>query len=235
AKILRPMRLNYAMFSDKINPAMKVFEELAIQAEKHRVKLDKYNHYLELQNEMANLITNNIRNFRHLRDNLQEQIFFNIWGNSFVQKFWGTYKTKPRHTPSTTILDRKELLTNFAYEIKKNIPIKNDVEAFLRYVIMIINKNNSFTDKFAQTLIKQAHSIEPKFSRDKIYNIIKNQAMVVIYDNKEALPALKKYLTNKSDIQTLSEQVKAIAKQIDELPLGTEKYAHDILNYLLAM
>ncbi|MBY0378834.1 MAG: DUF3141 domain-containing protein, partial [Burkholderiales bacterium] len=32
AKILRPMRLNYAMFSDKINPAMKVFKELAIQA-----------------------------------------------------------------------------------------------------------------------------------------------------------------------------------------------------------
>ena len=110
-----------------------------------------------------------------------------------MQKFWGTDTGAPRYIPSLTQFDRDELMKNYQAEIKRNLKVKNKVEAFLRFIALIQVKRQRIQEFVIRVLVQKARELEPTWSDRDFHQVIKFQAMVVRNDPDAALIALKEF------------------------------------------
>jgi len=218
AKSFRPLRQSYTVFADSFNPWMKLFEPLAIRVNEGRNPADDNNKFLQLQNQYAEIVTSYLESWQELRDNIQEQAFFSVWGNPWVQKFWGTSDKPSRYTPSLTQLNRDELNSRHKAEILKHIKVNNKVEALFRFVSLVIHDDNSLSEKTARILLSEGRKLEHGFDDHKLKNIIRMQSMVVDYDSRLALAELSKYSFSSGDFDQVVAAVKDIAQQVGGLP-----------------
>ncbi|MBP9742650.1 MAG: DUF3141 domain-containing protein [Burkholderiales bacterium] len=232
-KHFRPLRLSYSLFSDRVNPLMKLLIAPAQKAQQNRVNLDKNNIFWHIQEESSNLITTVLYNYTTFRDNLQEQVFFAIWSNPWVQKFWNTDKNQPRHTPSTTQFDREELIEKYVEEVKKHLKVQSSIEAFFRFIALIQIRRHKLHEFVIRKLVKQAREIEPTWKERDIHQVIKSQAMVVRHDKDAALKELKNFTDHEHNAQELAKNIMAVASQTDGLPEDVFQIAQEITTYLL--
>ncbi|MBX9598140.1 MAG: DUF3141 domain-containing protein [Burkholderiales bacterium] len=227
-KNFRPLRLSYTLFADSINPWMKFFEDAAAKAEQKRVPVDENNPFWQMQQEGSKFITEYLQNFANFRDSIREQMFFNVWSNPLVQKFWGTDTGVPRYTPSMTQFDRDELMKNYQAEIKRNLPLKNKVEALFRFIALIQVQRNKMQEFVIRILIHKARELEPKWSDRDFHEVIKAQAMVVRNDPDAALIALKSFVDKANNAAELSAAVRDVIDKIGDLPTEVMDIARSI-------
>ncbi len=227
-KNFRPLRLSYTLFADSVNPWMKFFEDAAVKAEQERVQLDESNLFLQMQQESSNFITQYLQNIANFRDSIREQMFFNIWSNPLVQKFWGTDSGAPRYTPSMTQFDRDELMKNYQAEIKRNLPVRNKVEALFRFIALIQAQRNKLQEFVIRVLVHKARELEPKWSDRDFHEVIKAQAMVVRNDPDAALIALKSFVDKANNTAELSATVRDVIDKIGDLPTEVMDIARSI-------
>ena len=161
-------------------------------------------------------------------------MFFNIWSNPLVQKFWGTDTGAPRYTPSMTQLDRDELMKNYQAEIKRNLPVKNKVEALFRFIALIQAQRNKVQEFVIRVLVHKARELEPKWSDRDFHEVIKAQAMVVRNDPDAALLALKSFVDKANHGTELSAAVHDVIDKIGGLPAEVTDVARNIAAKLMA-
>lgn len=232
-KNFRPLRLSYTLFADSINPWMKFFEDAATKAEQKRIQLDEHNPFLQMQQESSKFITQYLQNIANFRDSVREQMFFNLWSNPLVQKFWGTDTGAPRYTPSMTQFDRDELMKNYQAEIKRNLPVKNKVEALFRFIALIQTQRNKVQEFVIRVLVHKARELEPKWSDRDFHEVIKAQAMVVRNDPDAALTALKEFTDKANHGAELSVAVHDVIDKIGGLPAEVTDIAQGIAAKLM--
>ncbi len=193
-KNLRPLRMSYTLFADNVNPWVKMFATAADKVSNKRAVITEDNPFLQWQNSTAGLVNQYLVNATKLRDNITEQIFFSLWGNPMIQKFWGTDKEVPRFIPSETQLDRKALMDKHIEEIKTNIPLKSRIEAMVRFLILVQNIRHVMYELVIRLAVQDLKKLDPQLRDQDIHEIIKNQAMVVRYDRQIALDSLREYV-----------------------------------------
>lgn len=193
-KNIRPLRMSYTLFADNVNPWVKMFATAADKVSDKRVEITEDNPFLQWQNSTAEMVNQYLVNATKLRDNITEQIFFSLWGNPMIQKFWGTDKEVPRFIPSETQLDRKALMDKHIEEIKTNIPLKSHIQAMVRFLILVQNIRHVMYELVIRLAVQDLKKLDPQLRDQDIHEIIKNQAMVVRYDRQIALDSLREYV-----------------------------------------
>ncbi len=196
-KKMRPLRLSYTLFAETINPWMKIFANLAPKVQDKRTTINNNNPFLQLQNQYSEYINQNLQKFTELRDQVQEQVFFNFWTNPLVQKFWGTDSEKPRFTPSTTQLDLDKITSEYNDEIQKHVQVNTELSALFR-LFGLAQYKKSFQEFRIRALIEAAQMIAPELKLQDVHEVIKHQAMIIRHDPKLALSELKKYLNTQN-------------------------------------
>jgi hypothetical protein len=88
AKALNPLRLSYTMFADR-NPLMAGVEKMAAAMRAARKPVAAGNPFLALQTFLSGQIINSLDNYRRGRDQMQENMFFGIYGSPLLQAMVG--------------------------------------------------------------------------------------------------------------------------------------------------
>lgn len=202
-KKLRPLRLSYSLFAESVNPWMKMFATLAPKVQEQRKEIASDNPFLQAQEQYSKFIEQFLQKTNDMRDQMEEKLFFKIWTNPMVQKFWGTDKVEPRSTPSTTQLDREQLMKDHLAEVKTHVKVSDDLSALFR-LFGLVNYRQAIREEIRiRALIETAKKLDSNLKSQNIHEIIKNQAMVIRYDSKLALNELKNYLADEKHRATI--------------------------------
>lgn len=218
AKNLRPLRLSYLMFADKINPWMQPFAAIASKVKTQRIQIDTSNSFLQLQQKFSDNIVQCLNHYSAQQSLDSEKKFFDIWGNTGVQKFWGTYKQEPHLTPSATQVDRTQVKEESAIRISDNIEVTSRIQALYRFIRLAIEWRGSkaLPGLLISETLKEAKKLEPSWSDREIHEVIRNQAAVVEHDAKTATKALKKYFDRQKNGTKIVTIVKRISKRLSD-------------------
>ena len=96
------MRLSYTTFADS-NPLMQGVEKLATEVKATRRPAAPTNPYMQLQKQVSDQIVSALDAYRDVRDRMQEELFFAIFGSPVVQGLFGLNTgQKVREFPGTT-------------------------------------------------------------------------------------------------------------------------------------
>ena len=228
SKNQRSLRLSYTLFSDKMNPFMKTFADVAQKASAERKPVDENNPFYQLQEYGSELITSYLKNYTDFRDKLTEQAFFSIWSNPQVQKFWGTDVGAPRQIPSETQLDRDALMKQHVEDIKLATPVTNDIDAMFRFLSLIQSVRHVMIEKVVRVAVLEGHKIAPTYKDRDIHEVIKNQAMVVRYDRQIAIDALREYVQKHGRSEMVVDAIKHILTTANKYTPDIQKIADDI-------
>lgn len=232
AKDLQPLRWNYWLFSEKYNPAMKVFSTLAEQVRASRKSVSEDNPWLIWQDTQAKFIASYLHNLQNLRDNLMEQAFFDLWGNQAVQKYWNTHTGVPRYTPSLTQLERDKLMSNYNQQVLKKVSVNSRLAAIFRVVALLLVGRHEIKASSAAVLINWAKKHNPQISNDELRQVISSQVMVVWYDKDIALDELRKFVMSKVEAEQLVLAVEDILSQIGDVPARMVVALHELAQKL---
>lgn len=222
ANNFNPLRLSYMLFSEAVNPWMKIFEFQANEIGKKRIEIDNKNPFLQLQETLAAAVSLQIENYQAWRDNVQEQLFFLVWGNPLVQKFWGTDLEAPRYIPAITQIDRAQVDKQIAETIIQNLPVNTKLEALFRIVCLILYHNKSLSERVARILLTAAREMAPETPDSLLKETIRKEAMVVAYNKEQAEIELRKYSVSSEEFSQVLTQVRSIVKQVGTLPAEIE-------------
>jgi hypothetical protein len=91
ARALNPLRLSYTMFADG-NPWMKGVEAMAAMVTADRKPAASDNPYLALQTQVSKQIVGTLNVYQNMRDQMNEGLFFGIYGAPIVQAMLGLGK-----------------------------------------------------------------------------------------------------------------------------------------------
>lgn len=214
AKRARPLRMSYTVFADKLNPLMKTVSAAAEKVEANRKPVTENNPFVQWQNEYSKSFTDYLNSFGNLRDKVEEQIFFGIWSNPFVQKFWGTYQQKPRYTPGEVGLNYDSLMNNYKKQVAGYFPVKDEVNALLRTVALFAMSGNYLSEFLVREAVAEVQLMNPKLTAEAIKEIIKQNAMAIREDQGKALSELKKFLTDSKQASELLSAAKQILERL---------------------
>jgi hypothetical protein len=226
-KNIRPLRLSYTLFSDEYNPWLSMISSMVRSVQDKRVALNQDNYFLQLQQKYSDAIVKLLQSYSQRLSLYQEKVFFDIWANPVVQKFWGMDKGNPRITPSIIQADRGLIMQGTIQRIHSHMEIKNDVEALYRLVRLIIDfrKRKVIPELLVRSLVAEAKKLDPALSDGDIHEIIRNQAIVVAHDQKASIAALKDYLSAKKSGMDVIKIIHDISDKLGGLSQSAVKEA----------
>ena len=134
---MQPLRLKYAMFSDK-NPMMGVVAPLADKARAERKTPDADNPFLRMQEQVSEMVTAWLEAFGQLRDQTQEAMFHAVYGSPWLQAWLGMTRDdgRPRPKPGTSP-DQRAALAAKIEELRTTMDQGGPLEAAVRALVYI--------------------------------------------------------------------------------------------------
>lgn len=214
AKKLQPLRLSYTLFSDKINPFMKIVSAAADKCELNRKGVSQANQLIGMQDNVSQLLSNYLSSIAKLRDNLEEQTFFGIWSNPLVQKFWGTYKITPRYRPSDDSVAQDGVIKDYKKESASYIVINDEIDALVRTICIINGKYHSIGEYIVRGLTVEMQKINPAITHEEIKTRLKHNFVALDFHPQLAMKALKEYCANQENSHLLLEAAVEMYQQI---------------------
>lgn len=151
ARALNPLRLSYTLFADK-NPWMQGVRHMAAQAAAARRPVASDNPFLALQTRISEQITTSLNAYRDARDQLEEKMFFGVYGSPLVQAFVGLDRdsiVRPVPETSPEVLAARQAQTA-AYE--GMLGAGGFDEALTRAVLYVMAADRSLDQRCALAL-----------------------------------------------------------------------------------
>ena len=188
AKALNPLRLSYTMFADR-NPLMKGVEKLAEKVTAARRPIADDNPFLGLQNWFSGQITTSLDNYRKTRDQMQEKMFFAIYGSPLVQAMVGINshtEVRPAPTTSPEALAAQKVRTAASEGMLRSGGFN---EALVRAVLYVVSDDLVFDHQSALSLNVLRRQL-PHVSLGAFKTMVRQQAFVLHLDRETALLAL---------------------------------------------
>jgi hypothetical protein len=207
AMALNPLRLSYTMFADR-NPLMRGIEKLAGTVAAARQPVAADNPFLALQTRLSGQMTAALDKYQKARDQMQEKMFFGIYGSPVLQAMVGidrqTVARPPPPAPSPARAASGAKLRAGGFD-----------EALIRAVLFLISDNLAFDHRSAQAL-HATRQLLPHLPLAAFKTMVRQQASLLHLDREAALLALPLLVPEKNRQKTLLDQTQKIVSATGE-------------------
>ena len=214
---MQPLRLGYALFSDK-NPMMRAVASLADQARAERKTPDAGNPYLKAQEQVSHGITAWLEAFGQFRDQTLEALFHSIYGAPWLQASLGLTRNdgRPRAKPGTSP-DQQAALAAKIEELRATMSQGGALEAAVRALAYIALGQRS-ADARSFEVLRRIHERHPEITLTRFKEVVREQWAMLTIDKEAALKALPGLLpVDAAARRDLLEQIKAISSAAGEV------------------
>jgi len=204
---LHPLRTQRLVFSDK-NPFMPMFDSLSNQASQNRVKLSPTNPFLVAEKISAEIFEMQLNLYRDVRDAWAESCFFAMYTSPISRAIF--HPTAEEH-PLQSEIDVMKMPE--IQEALANIESGGLAEACVR-MLHLLNKARGYVrrtrlERELQVLKRQ--DLFPNLSDQDIKKILHQQALIVDFDQVNALATLPLLLKTPDSRQAALDLVMEIA------------------------
>jgi hypothetical protein len=209
ASAMDPLRLSYTIFGDK-NPWMKGIQPLAAAVADARRPVADDNPFLLLQTKASEQITTALDACRDARDQLQEKVFFGIYGSPVMQALLGVSEdsiARPILDASPEKLAARQARTK-AY--KAMLETGGFDEALTRSVLYVVGADHVLDQRCALAL-NVARQDLMHLSLAAFRVLVRDQSFVLQLEPERAIEALASLVPNAAARMDLLQRVRAIA------------------------
>ena len=209
---LHPLRLGYEVFSND-NPLMEPVSHAAQWVKENREPVPADNIFWQWQNVYSDWVTTSLNIFRDWRDSMQEQTFFGIYGQPWLQALLGLKASDdpPRMNPGKEP-DHQELIERRKDALMADIDKGGAWEAFLRGLVYLYIPEGSADEREFEMICRIADEHDPDMTLAKFKEIFRKQYFMMLLDDRRALQAIPTLLKNDPfDGPKMFEMIKKIA------------------------
>jgi pimeloyl-ACP methyl ester carboxylesterase len=189
----QPLRLQYAMFSDK-NPMMRFVPQLAEKARAERKAAAPDNPYVKMQEQVSNGVTEALEALGRVRDQTQEAIFHAVYGSPWLQAWLGTPPkgTRPRPKPGVSPIEQAAIAQRIEH-LRATMDKGGPLEAIVRALVYIA-KGQKSVDARSFEVLRRILKEHPEITLARYKAVVRQQWAMLTIDEVAALRALPKLL-----------------------------------------
>ena len=214
---MQPLRLKYAMFSDK-NPMMHAVAPLADKARADRKSPGTDNPFVRVQEQVSALMTTWLEAFGQLRDQTQEAMFHAVYGSPWLQAWLGVTPNDgpPRPKPGTSPAQRAALAAKIE-EGRASMDQGGSLEAEVR-ALLYIAKGQTSVDARSFEILRRTLKAHPDTTLARYKAVVRRQWAMLNIDQEAALKTLPRLLPGDADARrNLFEEIRTIRTAAGEL------------------
>ena len=194
-----PLRLGYELLSDR-NPAVKPLAEMAQRMQKNRQPVAADNLFLQWEKMFSDWMTTSLDAFQGWRDMLMEQMFFGVYGQSWLQALLGLRASDdpPRHHPGRDS-DHAAFVERRIEELRAKMDKGGPREAALRALIYVGMPEKGTDEREFEMLrrIRAEHGAEKSLAEFK--QDLREQYYMLRIDESRAIELIPKLLQGHED------------------------------------
>ena len=207
---LQPLRLKYALFSDK-NPFLLGVAPLAEKARVDRKTLNPDNPILKVQEQVSEVVTKGFEALGDLRDHMVETIFHTVYGSPWLQAWLGVTPKNGRVRPKPgTSPDQIAALAAKNEELRTTMDQGDSVEAEVRALVYIV-MGQRFVDARSFEVLRRSQKAHPEITLARFKAIVREQWARLTIDQEVALKALTRLLPEDASTRRgLFKEIRAI-------------------------
>ena len=209
---IHPLRLGYEMFSD-LNPAMVPIASVAEEVKKNRKPVDSQNLFLQLEKGLSDYMTQSLKAYGKWRDMMTENIFFNVYGQSWLQNLLGLKDSDgpPRKHPG--IDPEHEALVKIRIKELRNKMDKGGLrEAAIRALVYVRIAENAADERNFEMLRRIRAEHGGKTSISEFKKVLRDQYLMLLIDEQRALETIPVLLKDsEKEASTLLNFIRRVA------------------------
>ena len=189
---LHPNRLRFEMFSDS-NPYMAPVRAAAEAVRSERQPASADNPWLVAQHAISDSIIAGLESWTRMRDQMQETLFFNVYGSPLLQAMVGLgadRSAKPRRIGRD--LGRDLAAGRLALELERRIDKGGVIEAILRALIYVHHPERKVDERGFAVLKEISAALPPakRIGMARFKEVLREQYLIVQQDEERAIAAL---------------------------------------------
>ena len=235
-KQIHPLRVNKYIFSDKINPLMLIFKDLASVVKKNRRPVPPGNRFLSLEKKVSDNIVAILDGYQKYRDHFSETLFFSIYENPWMKLLFPATAQKKKTSKEED--DEKK---------KEDVQIQKDrqhglrtmekggyEEGIIRMVIALEDSDRPFDRDAlyrAERLLTSSAGFK-KLNKKDFMHIAHEQYCIIQADEDKAFKSLAKLITTPQDRKTALTLAKKIVSAGTPISNNQRKILSRINNIL---
>jgi pimeloyl-ACP methyl ester carboxylesterase len=214
---MQPLRLKYAMFSDK-NPLLRAVPALAEHARAHRKKPDPANPCLKMQEQMSQAMTNWLQACGNLRDQATEAIFHTVYGSPWLQACMGVLPDNGRVRPKPgTSPEHLAALQETIEMLRKRMDQGGPFEAIVRSLAYVAMGEAS-VDARSFKMLRRILEEYPHITLANYKAAVREQWALLTIDEQAAIRSLPHLLPpDSADRRKMFEIIRSIRTAAGEL------------------
>jgi pimeloyl-ACP methyl ester carboxylesterase len=226
---LNPLRLSYALFSDR-NPMMRPVAPLADYVRAKRTPASADNPFIAMQEQFSKAMVDTLNLFRDLRDDLVERTFHALYGSPLVQTACGLSQNDPSRPrpgllPSVLATTEEE-----KRRLKTRIAEGNVLDAATR-VLVYIGKAQHRIDKSTFHALRELLLAHPEVSPAEFKAAVREQWAILTVDERAAIDALPQ-LVPADARRTFADFVQATVAATGKLNTDGQRRLREVLRLL---
>jgi uncharacterized protein DUF3141 len=226
---LNPLRLSYALFSDR-NPMMRPVAPLADYVRAKRTPASADNPFIAMQEQFSKAMVDTLNLFRDLRDDLVERTFHALYGSPLVQTACGLSQNDPSRPrpgllPSVLATTEEE-----KHRLKTRIAEGNVLDAAAR-VLVYIGKAQHRIDKSTFHALRELLLAHPEVSPAEFKAAVREQWAILTVDERAAIDALPQ-LVPADARRTFADFVQATVAATGKLNTDGQRRLREVLRLL---
>jgi hypothetical protein len=213
ARSLDPLRLSYTLFAGK-NPWMTGIQQMAVETAAARKPAGADNPFLALQAQISHQITAGLNAYRDARDQLEEKMFFRVYGSPFVQALMGVGEdsvVRPLPETSPETVGARQAQTA-AYEAMLD---KGGFDAALTRAVLYVMGAERSLDQRCALALNAARQQLMHLSIDAFKVLVRDQFFILQLEPARAMAALASLAPDEGARREVLQQVRAIAEAGD--------------------
>jgi pimeloyl-ACP methyl ester carboxylesterase len=208
----QPLRLGYKVCSDQ-DPLMKWVESGAEQVRSERRPASENNPFRQWETFWADTAARNLDAFRDWRDALQEQSFFAIYGNPWVQALFGLKASdgSPRPHPGVEQA-HLDYVTERMQELRGGMSKGGPTEAAIRALIYIRMPAQAVDERGFEMMRRTRLEHGKDMTLEAFKQTIRDQYFTLLLDEHQALEAIPTLLKGQEQLAPeLLERIHGLA------------------------
>ena len=187
---LHPLRLQYELLSDR-NPLSRGIEQAAATARADRRPVSSSNPMLESERRISDQITNALKTFGEVRDQLVEQVFLAFYGMPLVQALAGLGPAgEPVRRRPGKELEHLNFVSQRIDELKALAEQGGPREAAIRALLYIGMPDGVVDERGFAVVQKMREEHGGSLSLSEFKAIIRNQFLLLLLDEERAIAAI---------------------------------------------
>jgi len=209
---LHPLRMGYEMLSDE-NPLMQPLAPAAENVKENRKPVENGNVFRQWEKGFSDYMIASLNAFTEWRDMLTEQMFFGIYGQSWLQALLGLKASDepPREYPGRD-LDHTLLVQLRIEQLRAAMDKGGPREAAIRALLYVRMAENAADERGFEMLRRIREKHGEKMALTKFKQDLRDQYLMLLLDERRALETIPTLLGGHEKMALmLLENVREIA------------------------